>query len=239
MDFNTTLELIIKDLNEACKIIDDFKSYPAVPELHIEFAKAKCKSSAEIIALLKRQENLASKPVQEEKKVTPQEIFTIEETVVEEEKIPVKTLNIAEKQPVEELVKEVEIKEVEVKPFAEKVVKTQQKPSSIIADSFTDMPTINERLGNRKSEEDVTEIIKSKHINNLRSAVGLNDKFLLIREIFDGDKSKYEQAIAKLEEVASIDAAKAIISEYSNPDDENEAMVLLLDLVKRKLNPNE
>jgi len=229
MDFNAAIELIIKDLNEACKIIDDFKSYQGVPELHVEYAKAKCKSSAEIIALLKKSETAIIKPLLTEK---PQEILTIEEIPVEEKKIPVKT----ERQPAE---KEVEIKEVEAKPPIEKIAKAQPKPSSIIADSFTDMPTINERLGNRESKDDVTEIIKSKPISNLRGAIGLNDKFLLIREICGGDKGKYEQVIAKLEEAASIDEAKAIISEYSSCDDANEAMVLLLDLLKRKLNPNE
>ena len=232
MDFNTAIELIIKDLNEACKIIDDFKSYQGVPELHIEFAKAKCKSSAEIIALLKKSETMVMKPLHEEKKIVQKEILIIEEPVVEEKKVhteEVKTTTTPEKQPAEERVKEV----------VEKVVKTQPKPSSIIADNFTDTPTINERLGNRKNEDDVTEIIKSKPISNLRNAIGLNDRFLLIREIFNGDKGKYEQTIAKLEETTSFDDAKAIISEYSNPNDDNEAMVLLLDLLKRKLNTNE
>jgi len=230
MDFNAAIELIIKDLNDACKIIDDFKSYPSVPELHIEFAKAKCKSSAEIIALLKKNENIAPKPQPENKKFAEEDILTIEKTVVEEKEIPEEPKKIAVKQLVEE-----SVKEVEVKPLTEKV----QKPSSIIADNFAEMPVrINEQIGNRRSKDDVTEIIKSKHISSLRSAIGLNDSFLLIREIFNGDKGKYEQAITKLEEVASIADAKAIISEYSNPEDENEALVLLLDLVKRKLNPH-
>ena len=98
---------------------------------------------------------------------------------------------------------------------------------------------INEQLGNQISKDDVTEIIKSKPISSLSSAIGLNDKFLIMREIFNGDKDKYDQTIAKLENTASIADAKAIVSEYSDPDDENEAMVLLLDLVKRKLNPDE
>ena len=228
MDFNTTLELIIKDLNDACKIIDNFKSYPGVPELHVEFAKAKCKSSADIIALLKKDENLTSKSVPEDKKNAEKEILTIEETVVEEDPPPVKAI---EKQPAEE---------IEVESSTEKHVKTRQKPSSIIADNFTDMSArVNEQLGNRKNKDDVTEIIKSKPISSLRNAIGINDKFLLIRELFDGDKGKYEQAIARLEEAAVIEDAKSIISEYSNLDDENEALVLLISLVKRKLNPDE
>ena len=235
MDFDAAIELIIKDLNDACKIIDDFKSYPGVPELHVEFAKAKCKNSAEIIALLKRIEIITPKTLPEEKKVTEQELLTIEKTVVEEKYFPEKTAKPVEKQPTKEY-----IKEVETKQPTEKVVKTQQKPSSIIADNFIDATArINEQIGSRKSKDDVTEIIKSKPINSLRSVIGLNDRFLLMREIFNGNTDNYEQTIAKLEDVASIADAKAIISEYSNPDDENEAMVLLFDLVKRKLNPNE
>jgi hypothetical protein len=53
MDFNTTIDIIIKDLREAREIIDDFKNYPGVPELQVELAKSKCKSAEEIIALLK------------------------------------------------------------------------------------------------------------------------------------------------------------------------------------------
>ena len=53
MDFNATIDLIIKDLNEAREIIDDLKKYPGVPALQVELAKSKCKSAGEVIALLK------------------------------------------------------------------------------------------------------------------------------------------------------------------------------------------
>ncbi len=53
MDLNATIDIIIKDLNEVRDIIDDLKKYPGVPALQIELAKSKCKSAAEVIALLK------------------------------------------------------------------------------------------------------------------------------------------------------------------------------------------
>ena len=53
MDFNATIDLIIKDLNEALKIVDDLKRYPGVPALQVEIAKAKCKSASEVISFLK------------------------------------------------------------------------------------------------------------------------------------------------------------------------------------------
>ena len=45
MDFNATIDLIIKDLNDASAIIDDLKKYQGVPALQVELAKSKCKSA--------------------------------------------------------------------------------------------------------------------------------------------------------------------------------------------------
>ena len=208
MDFNTTLELIIKDLNEAVQIIDNFKSYPDVPELHIEIAKAKCKISADLIALLKKTETTAITVPPEDEKNIEKDILTIE----------------TDNQPEPEEKQEECVSEIEIIPSAEEVVKTQAKPSSIIADNFN---ALSERLN------------EHQHINSMHSAIGLNDRFLLIREIFNGDKDKYEQTITALEAATSMDDAREIISACANPDDENEAMDLLIDLVKRKLNPNE
>jgi hypothetical protein len=53
MDFNSTIDLIIKDLNEASEIIEDLKKYPGVPALQVELAKSKCRSAGDVIALLK------------------------------------------------------------------------------------------------------------------------------------------------------------------------------------------
>jgi hypothetical protein len=83
MDFNTMIELIIKDLDDACQIIDEFKSYPGVPSLHAELAKAKCRSAAGIMALLKKdtvagspQAGAAIKsPVPEDGNITEKEIM--------------------------------------------------------------------------------------------------------------------------------------------------------------------
>jgi hypothetical protein len=65
MDFNATIDLIIKDLNEASEIIDDLKKYPGVPALQVELAKSKCRSAGDVIALLKSLGDII--PVQNEK----------------------------------------------------------------------------------------------------------------------------------------------------------------------------
>jgi hypothetical protein len=71
MDFNSTIDLIIKDLNEASEIIDDLKKYPGVPALQVELAKSKCRSAGEVIALLKSLSDIIpakDEPVHEKQK---------------------------------------------------------------------------------------------------------------------------------------------------------------------------
>ena len=74
MDFNATIDLIIKDLKEASDIIDDLKMYPGVPVLQVELVKLKCKSAGEIIAMLKTMKEFA--PAPEIEKVVPKKIIS-------------------------------------------------------------------------------------------------------------------------------------------------------------------
>ncbi len=92
MDFNATIDLIIKDLEEARKIIDDLKKYPGVPVLQVELAKSKCKSAGEVISLLKEmnfpESSVTEKklPVQETKPVYHEEEI-IEISITPEEAV--------------------------------------------------------------------------------------------------------------------------------------------------------
>ena len=245
MDFNATIDLIIKDLNEASRIIDDLKNYPGVPELQVELAKAKCRSAGEVIALLKTLKHPAAdqktiqipervvKEVPQAEKRAPEPEMKFQPVAPPEvKKAPVKPVKARQEEEERE-------KKTEIKSAPEKSESVKQG-SSIIADRFSNMSArINEQIGTRKSEDDVTEIIKSKHINSLNAAIGINDRFLFIREIFDGNRDAYEQAISRLELIESEADAKAVIISYTGSNTENEAVKQLLDLVRRKLSPNE
>jgi hypothetical protein len=245
MEFNATIDLIIKDLNEACQIIDDLRNYPGVPELQVELAKAKCKSAGDVIALLKsikqqpvlqKTEKLREPVIREvavEQTVSTETIIEIVETAPEVEKKPV-AKSIRAKQPSVEQERKVE------KSVTSERIENKIQGQAIFADQFTGQSSsINEQLGTFKGEDDVTEIIKSKPIQNLKAAIGLNDRFLFIREIFNGNNEAYDHAIAKLEEARSAADAKAVIFSYTGISEENEAVKQLMDLVKRKHLPNE
>jgi hypothetical protein len=236
MEFNATIDLIIKDLNDACQIIDDLRNYPGVPEIQVELAKAKCKSAGDVIALLKsiKQEPVVHKI---EKVLNP----SIKEVTMTE---PIQTPPAEEKKPAAKPPRSKQPPEERDNKTEKRIIPSETEKtlqaSSIIADKFTGKSSsINEQHGTFKGDDDITEIIKLKPIKSLKAAIGVNDRFLFIREIFNGDKEAYDHAIAKLEESSSTDDARAIIMSYTGSSEENEAVKELMDLVKRKHIPNE
>jgi hypothetical protein len=221
MDFNTTIDLIIKDLDEARKIIDDLKNYPGVPSLQIELAKSKCKSAGEVIGLLK---NLRDTPVYKEK---PEKIIREPETEKTAVEVSHPTPDARSLPPVSK----------------EKVPYQPSKKSSesiIIADKFSHLSNrLNEQMGSLKTDDDISGRMKTKPLISLSEAIGVNDKFLFMREIFDGNKDAYNQAMIELDKVKTLSDAREMIMSYPGSGKADEAVKQLLDLVKRKLPSNE
>lgn len=237
MDLNATIDIIIRDLNEAREIIDDLKRYPGVPELQVELAKSKCKSASEVIALFKTLQVKTAIPYHEKQRV---EVEPVIEKIPEK---PVKEPDIeaaVTEKPVREVVAGV-IREAPPAEREEKVrIIKKTSEQSIIADQYSNRPeSFNEKLGSQKHEEDVLEILRTKPLSSLDEAIGINDKFLFIREIFNGSTETYNQAIEKLESVGSISDAMAVIMSYTGDSTGNDAVKQLVDLIKRKFLAHE
>ena len=67
---------------------------------------------------------------------------------------------------------------------------TEKKVEISVADKFTPKPDLyKEQL--QGTEKDLSARLKSKPITNLSDAIGLNDRFLFIREVFEGNKDAY------------------------------------------------
>jgi hypothetical protein len=223
MDFNTTIDIIIKDLREAREIIDDLKHYSGVPRIQVELAKSKCKSAEEIMALLKtmRQENGIEKKTGVDGIEGVEGVERVEEVV-------------------DNTKEEIKIPEGKADNTARKKLKGKPPETNIVADQFSGLSNIfNEQLGNSTTGEGISAVIKARPVNNLTEAIGINDKFLFVREIFNGDQLSYNEAITKLNKVDNLSDAKAVIMSYTGDGDENEAVKQLLDLVKRKLPSDE
>jgi hypothetical protein len=233
MDFNTTIDIILKDLKDVREIIEDLKNYPGLPQLQVELAKSKCRSAEEVIALLK-----TIKPPAPET-VATRELTDTKEPIIIKEPEPVKSETLIEFTDEETEVPE-ELPVIE-KPVIKRVEKTEtaekKSTSAIIADRFTGPSgTISDKFGSEKKGEDLASLIKRhKHVENLADAIGLSDKFLFVREIFKGNQPDYEQAIEKLNRAENLQDARAVIMSYTGENEESEVVQQLLEILKRKL----
>ena len=95
---------------------------------------------------------------------------------------------------------------------------------------------VNEILGKQQPpHSDIASKISARVNTDLRHSIGLNDKFLLLRDLFGGDNSLYEETINTLDSFTDLDEAMIYIAEnYSwNPD--CDGAKLIVDLLERKL----
>ena len=97
-----------------------------------------------------------------------------------------------------------------------------------------------ETLGDKlQQEEDHSLAAKLQHgsLNDLRSAIGINDKFLLVNELFGGSMEKYNKSIDNLNDLKTLNGALVYMNELRIElqwNSSNEAFKKLLDLVHRK-----
>lgn len=79
------------------------------------------------------------------------------------------------------------------------------------------------------------EEISHKSIRSLRQGIGLNDKFLMIRDLFDGDGDAYEQTINALDEFDDFDDCIIYIAENFAWNADSEGAKFIMQLLERKL----
>lgn len=91
----------------------------------------------------------------------------------------------------------------------------------------------NEVLG--QNTKDFATVLQNKPIVDLTKAIGINDKFLFTKELFNGNAGLYAKSIKQLNDFTDINDALIYIQENFSWDNDNEAASQLIDLIRRKL----
>jgi hypothetical protein len=252
MDLKSTFDIILKDLKEAREIMDKLKNYPDVPDIQIEMAKAKCRSAEEVLKFISEKdfyieskERIPRPEASEEKSFEEKDLIReTDDKYVEETDSGVESDD--DNDPGDQLEETAEANEETIdliddivqpenKEDREHKPGEKDKQGKILADKFTRHSSINESMAHSRSEDKDAESGKMRPINNLSEAIGLNDRFLFIRELFNGNQELYNNTIADLNKAATIDEAYDILTQASKSNSESETFDIMLDLVKRKL----
>ena len=104
----------------------------------------------------------------------------------------------------------------------------QEKP--IREDPLPKDRTLNDTIGETKLAE---PILTSGPISSLRAAIGLNDRFLFIREIFGNNTDKYNRVIDQLDKLETQQQAVELLKANITLQ-KNETSMKFVDLLKRR-----
>lgn len=132
----------------------------------------------------------------------------------------------------------------ELESFETTVVESAPKSSTPIipiAEVEEAPTTLGEAIAAQQTLADTLEAVKplaeeihQSQIKSLRDGIGLNDKFLMIRDLFDGDGEAYEQALSALDEQPSYDDCMIYIIENYEWNPDSEGSKFIMQLLERK-----
>ena len=106
----------------------------------------------------------------------------------------------------------------------------EENPAPVLGEQFRDAPSVADTISCPKGVAESTPVV------SLREAIGVADKFMLIRELFGGDADAYEKALDILEMQPSLDDCIIYIAENYTWSPNSAATKFLMELLQRKYN---
>ncbi len=125
-----------------------------------------------------------------------------------------------------------DIKEAKSDEFS--ILKTEQ-PASLVEKFQGKRKTMTESLSNQIKEKPVASQLQDKPILDLTKEIGVHDKFLFIKELFNGDSNQYEKTIDRVNQFTDITEALIYIQENFSWNENNKAANKFIELIRRKL----
>jgi len=116
--------------------------------------------------------------------------------------------------------------------------KTHEASKTILADRFSQAGTLGDKIYPARQDESISSSMHSKPIADIGAAIGINDRFYFIRELFSGDALAYSDTIRRLNNSASLGEAMRILDESTVMGSDPAAQSSFVDVVRRKFSLN-
>lgn len=226
---------------QSVKSIEDIK--PEIPKEMVDEKMVEPiieKSEPDIF--IPEEEVIPEKVMEEKKEAFTPEImqFEPEEPVIETSE-PVDIWDVEEPKPVvvPEKEKPAEPPTKPVKPGKKESVDLfSLAEKEIVADKFKEpQKSIHDKIATEKTDKTMADKIGKTSIGNLKTAIGINDKFLFINELFKGDIQEYNKTIDKLNSYSSLEETTIFLEEQKEKyrwSEKPDAYQKLEDLIIRK-----
>jgi hypothetical protein len=206
MSYRHTLQAATESLREVEDLVKGFPESGNIPDIEIDLALQKLRNLYELLLVMKKsREEL---PASSKTEIPP-----------------------AATQPIPDIVSATPLTETPVTP----PVKSQGNSgeAQILSDQFKGRTTLYESL-HQATTRDADTLAHAKPISDLLSAIGINDRFTFIRELFNNDTAAFENAVKTLNDSASFNDAYNYMIQHFNWDMDSEAVQHLLGIIRRK-----
>ncbi len=215
-------------------------------QLELEFIQDRLKGAKKLVKILIGREESIDISEKEHDIISVQENIienvTVKEKVIETEKSDAESEQEEEsKEPVQEMKVEireekVEIKEeiVEIHGEVELEEETLENPNKRLGDVFLKEKSVNDLLADTNKLEN---ILSNRPVTSIQSAIGINDRFQYIRELFEGNADEFARTVEQLDKMTTLkDAVQYLQGNYKWK--KNETSLKFVNLVKRRF-PND
>jgi hypothetical protein len=220
---NKKVAYIISEMDEVKAILKNAENTDTISSLELDTIKFKFQKMYETV------NQINTKEAKEEIK----QIEVKKEVVEPEKHIHKKESDLIEIEKPEKEVKKPELPKEEI---TEKIVAhSEHHKETIIAEKYAkDHKFINEVISQGTQKKDFSSMLQSKPISSIEGAIGINEKFLFIHDLFNGDSDTYNKTIEILNNSANFNEAFNYLHNTFSWEMKSEAAQKLLELVRRR-----
>ena len=262
MENKKLVKILLKDMGELEELIAEIKANKKFDALEMEFVHTRAKGILQLLQLFGSKneavsESLPAEPEQKVEKPDKTQQKETDEEPVQNEKI--NETNNADETEVEVRQKELHFEKPELQPVKSSTPgtyvqeETENKESDVayksksgddmleeeiekveavsrLGDSFLKGKSVNDLINDHNKLEFK---LSNRPVNSIQSAIGINDRFLYIRELFEGNNQKFLETVKALDSKQNIKEAVDYLRNNFRWK-RNETSLKFVNLVKRR-----
>jgi hypothetical protein len=82
-----------------------------------------------------------------------------------------------------------------------------------IAEKFHHEESVYDRMSKSKTDVSIAEKLQTKPVEDLQKSIGINERFLFLNELFNGNPQHYSEAISRLNSFTNLQDAKTFLND--------------------------
>jgi hypothetical protein len=258
MENKKLVKILLKDMGELEELIAEIKANKKFDSLEMEFIHSRAKGILQLLQLFNTKNETVSEtlpveseksaenaektemkefveePVQDEKADETDDVKNAEQEEIHYEKPEAPTVksNIPGVAVHEETENKKPDDDSEIKSDDDMLEEEIEKVESVsrLGDSFLKGKSVNDLINDQNKLEFK---LSNRPVSSIQSAIGINDRFLYIRELFDGNNQKFLETVKTLDLKQNIKEAVDYLRNNFRWK-RNETSLKFVNLVKRR-----